>query len=107
MNARASLPFQENTMRTPDEQLERLARRRAGMKLGWIIHATVYVLVISLLSMVSATSGGHWAVFPALGWGLGLAIHGIVVFMATGGGGLQTRMVERERRKLRGTEEPW
>ena len=89
------------------EPLERLARRRAGMKMGWYIHAAVYALVNSFLAMVSAATGGHWAVFPALGWGLGLAIHGVVVFIAAGGGGLQDRLVERERRKLRASEEPW
>ncbi|MBK6008158.1 2TM domain-containing protein [Ramlibacter ginsenosidimutans] len=94
-------------MHDPSGQLERRARRRAGMKLGWYIHAAVYVLVNCFLAMVSAASGGHWAVFPALGWGLGLAIHGVVVFIAAGGGGLQDRLVERERRKLRASEEPW
>ena len=27
-----------------DDALERMARRRAGAKLGWMIHASVYVL---------------------------------------------------------------
>jgi hypothetical protein len=107
MNARAQLAFQENAMRSPDEQLDRRARRRAGMKMAWIIHAGVYVLVMSLLAVISAANNSHWAVFPALGWGLGLAIHGIVVFLATGGGGLHARLVERERGKLRASEEPW
>jgi hypothetical protein len=107
MNARARFAFQENAMTDPDQQLERRARRRAGMKMAWYLHAAVYVLVNSVLAVISASSNGHWAIFPALGWGLGLAIHGIVVFIATGGGGLQARMVERERRKLRASEEPW
>jgi hypothetical protein len=77
------------------------------MKMAWYLHAAVYVLVNSILAVISAAGNSHWAIFPALGWGLGLAIHGIVVFIATGGGGLQARMVERERRKLRASEEPW
>ncbi len=28
---------------TQEQDLERIARRRAGAKLGWYIHATVYV----------------------------------------------------------------
>jgi hypothetical protein len=88
-----------NTTNTPDN-LERLARRRAGAKLGWYIHAAVYIAVNLLLAMLSAMSDRHWAVFPAFGWGLGLAIHGIVVFVVTGGGGLHDQMVQRERERL-------
>ena len=55
---------------------ERLARRRADAKLGWLIHAIVYVMVNTLLVTLSLSSGRNWAVFPLLGWGLGLAAHG-------------------------------
>jgi hypothetical protein len=30
-----------------------------------------------------------------------------VVFLVTGGGGLHERLLETERRKLRGAQEPW
>ncbi|MBV7544472.1 2TM domain-containing protein [Acidovorax sp. sic0104] len=84
---------------TPLDAIERLARKRAGAKLGWYMHAGVYLLVNLLLITLSATSGRHWAVYPALGWGLGLAIHGIVVFLVAGGG-LHERMVQAERNRL-------
>ena len=65
---------------TPDPQrIEQLARRRAKAKLGWFIHAAVYAAVNLGLIAVSVASGKHWAIFPLLGWGLGLAIHGIAV----------------------------
>jgi hypothetical protein len=86
--------------------LESTARRRAGLKLGWYIHAGVYVAVNLLLASLSLLQGRHWAVFPALGWGLGLAIHGIVVFFVAGSG-LRERMVERERRRLMAQKDPW
>ncbi len=88
-----------NNTTTPDN-IERLARRRAGAKLGWYIHAGVYIAVNLLLAMLSAMSDRHWAIFPALGWGLGLAIHGVVVFVTTGGGGLHEQLVQRERQRL-------
>jgi hypothetical protein len=47
--------------------LESTARRRAGLKLGWYIHAGVYVAVNLLLASLSILQGRHWAVFPALG----------------------------------------
>jgi uncharacterized integral membrane protein len=79
---------------------ERLARRRAGAKLGWLIHAIVYVLVNTLLVALSLASGRGWAVFPLLGWGLGLAVHGAVVFLTTGGAGIYDRLVQAERQRM-------
>ena len=92
---------------TTEAELERLARRRAGAKMGWYIHATVYIAVNLLLAFLSSASDRHWAVFPAFGWGLGLAIHGFVVFIATGGGGLHERLVQRERERLTLQRDAW
>ena len=82
------------------DPLERLARRRAGAKLAWYIHAGVYLFVNLLLAVLSMSSGRHWAVFPAVGWGIGLAIHGAVVFVLAGSSGLHERMVQAERDRL-------
>ena len=90
-----------NTNSPLQPQLEREARRRAGAKLGWYIHVLVYISVNLMLALLSAMSGKHWAAFPALGWGLGLAIHGLVVFFVTGGAGLHERLVQRERLSLK------
>jgi hypothetical protein len=38
--------------------------------------------------------------FPLLGWGLGLALHGISVFVIGSGSGLRERLEQRERDKL-------
>lgn len=92
---------------TRHNDIERLARRRAGAKMGWYIHALVYVAVNLLLAMLSAMGGRHWAIYPALGWGLGLAIHGVVVFLVTGGGGLFDRLVNSERNRLSLQRDPW
>lgn len=82
------------------DPMEHLARKRAGAKLGWYLHAGVYLLVNLLLVTLSATGGRHWAVYPALGWGIGLAVHGAVVFLVAGGSGLHERMVQAERDRL-------
>ena len=89
-----------------DTDLERLARRRAGAKLGWYIHAGVYIAVNLGLATISAMSGRHWAIFPAFGWGIGLLVHGIVVFVVTGGGVFES-LVARERRQLAAQKDPW
>jgi len=88
-----------------DAEIERLARKRAGAKMGWYIHAIVYVAVNLMLAMLSAMSGRHWAVFPALGWGIGLAIHGAVIFLVAGG--WHERLVQRERDRLTLQRDPW
>ena len=89
------------------EDIDRLARRRAGAKLGWYIHALAYLCVNVMLALISLMSGKHWAVFPALGWGLGLVIHGLVVFVTTGGAGLYERLIERERQRLGLQQDAW
>jgi len=82
------------------EALERLAQRRARAKMGWYAHASVYLLVNLLLVTLSASSGRHWAVFPALGWGLGLLVHGVSVFLLASGSDLHARMVQAERNRI-------
>lgn len=91
---------------TLSPQAERLARRRAGTKMGWYLHASVYLLVNLGLVLLSFGQGRSWAAYPLLGWGLGLMIHGLVVFVVTApGGGLYARLLARERRALQ--REPW
>ncbi len=96
-----------NDSTTETAEIERLARRRAGAKMGWYIHATVYLAVNLMLAVLSLSNGRHWAVYPAFGWGLGLAIHGFVVFLTTGGSGLHERLLRRERERLNLQRDPW
>ena len=90
-----------------DSRLEWLARKRAGAKLGWYVHASVYVAVNLLLAGLAAMSDRQWVMYPALGWGLGLALHGLVVFVVTGGAGLHERLVQHERERLALQRDPW
>jgi hypothetical protein len=85
------------------EAIEALARKRAGAKLGWFIHATVYAVVNAGLFLASSQGLGsrHWSLFPALGWGLGLFLHGVSVWVLGAGSTLRESMVQRERERLR------
>jgi hypothetical protein len=94
-----------NHATTPDA-VERLARRRAGAKLGWYIHAAVYVMVNLFLVLLAASRDQNWALYPLMGWGLGLMIHGAVVFYVAPGGHFYQRLLARERRAL-GAGDPW
>lgn len=88
-----------NAALTPQE-IDHLAAKRAGRKMGWYIHAFVYVCVNIGLALLSSFNGHHWAIFPALGWGLGLLIHGLVVFIAPPGSSFHQRLVQQERTRL-------
>ncbi len=84
------------------EAIEKLARKRAGAKLGWYMHAVLYVVVNLIMLSLSRYGFGHrpWSVYPLLGWGLGLALHGVSVFVLGTGSGLRERMVQKERERL-------
>lgn len=89
------------TPRSPEE-IDRLARKRAGAKLGWYAHALVFVLVNLGLFAFSRYGFGSrpWSPFPLLGWGVGVVLHGVSVFLIGAGSGWQDRLVARERERL-------
>jgi hypothetical protein len=88
------------------DDIERLARRRAGAKMGWYVHAGLYVLVTLGLVLAALASGRAWRPHALLGWGLGLLVHGFVVFAVAPGGALYEHLLARERRALQ-QREPW
>ena len=85
---------------SPDE-IDHLARKRAGAKLGFYAHLAVYAAVNLFLVALSVVGNRPWSPFPLLGWGLGLVLHGISVFLIGSGSSLRERMVERERERLK------
>jgi len=97
----APLPLNE------DARLDKLARRRARAKLGFFWHAAIYIVVNVGLVALSLSTGRHWAVFPLLGWGIGLLAHGLSVWVFAPGGDMMESMVRRERAKLVPKAEPW
>ncbi len=105
--SRAPIDFENepSAMNTPlsNDEIDRLARRRAGAKLGWYAHAVVYLVINLLLFALSEYGTGlrRWSIFPMVGWGLGLVLHGVAVFLLGSGSGLRERMVEKERERLR------
>lgn len=98
---------QSSRSQTPLPDLEATARRRVAARLGWYAHAFVYLVVNAALAALSLSTGHHWAIFPALGWGLGLLLHGLGVWLSLGGGGLQQRLLEQERARLASQRDPW
>jgi hypothetical protein len=80
-----------------DLSLEARAERRVRRKIGFFIHALVFACVNAGLFLVNqVTGGGAWHTFPLFGWGLGLAIHGLVTFVSLQGEGLRRQMLQDE-----------
>lgn len=86
--------------------LLRIARRRAAAKFGFLIHLTVFVAVNAFLFFINqrTTPGVSWFAFPLGGWAIGLAIHGLVVGLS--GSDLRERLVESELRRLQTSRSP-
>lgn len=85
---------------THSPELERQARRNVNRRLGWLVHATVFVLVNAGLWLAGTPSG--WLGLPTGGWIIGLAAHGAVVALAPLGTHLRSRLLQRERQRLQG-----
>jgi hypothetical protein len=63
-------------------EVEARALRRLKAEKGFYVHLTVYAAVIGFLTLMNLTTGRpYWFFWPALGWGLGLAAHALVVFV--------------------------
>jgi len=83
-----------------DADLRRLARKRVNARLGWMMHATAYVCVMTGLTLLGMSQGKAWPIYPALGWGFGLFMHGVSVFFVGAGGAIREQWVAREHQRL-------
>ena len=80
------------------ERYEAAQGRVEALK-GFYMHAVVYVLInIMLFAIDLFTSGGMWFFWPMLGWGIGLAVHAVNVFVL--GGSMGRGWEERKIREL-------
>lgn len=95
-----------DSTRSEEVSLKREAKRRVEMKMGFLTHLLVFVLINAGLFLVNAiTGGGRWHHFPLYWWGLGLAIHGVVTLLALQGTGLRERMMDKELAQLRARQQ--
>lgn len=71
-----------------DDEIRKIAVRRVRAKQGFLTHLIVYVIVNSLLVAAWAIfTGGilFWPAFIMAGWGIGVLLHGLNVFVYHGG----------------------
>lgn len=92
-----------------DADIERLARRRAKARMGWITHAGVFLgvnLLHGAVALAHGRSAAPLGVFM-LAWAIGLAMHGALIVAFGSGSGLHEWLVARERARLLAQRDPW
>ncbi|NNK17711.1 MAG: Pr2TM family membrane protein [Maribacter sp.] len=64
-----------------DEKRYEKAKKHVEELKGFYGNLTAYCIVIPSLAIINYnTTGFPWVIFPALGWGFGVAVHGMEVF---------------------------
>jgi len=95
-NQEADVTADEKVEPTAEEKAYERAQTRAGAKLGFYIHFGVYLAVNALLVIVNLLTmpDSLWFVWPLAGWGVGIVIHGLVVFVTASR--MTDRMIAKE-----------
>lgn len=75
-----------------DKELRNLAKLRADFK----VHATVYIVIILFLAGINyMTTDYPWFLWPALGWGVAVLLHGLAAYV------WDVNLEEKEYQKLK------
>jgi hypothetical protein len=85
-----------------DAELETRAKKRVEARVGFVIHAAIYIIANTGFVAIWALSGtGYpWFVWPMLGWGIGIVSHGLTLAFGPDSERGQ-RAIERELHRLR------
>ena len=83
-----------------DQKVKRRAKKKVEEKLAFYLHLGIYLAVNILLLVINLLTweGVPWFIYPLLGWGVGVVIHGMVAFLDSSRkmAGIKERMLERE-----------
>ena len=84
-----------------DQKAYQRAKSRAKEKAGFYMHVVVFIVVMTLLTIINLTSGApdFWVKWPLMGWGIGLLFHGLTVFVFSEKSNLYEKMIDDEMRK--------
>lgn len=77
------------------------ARRRLEARRGFLAHLAVFLVVNTALVIINLMTApdDFWARWPLMGWGIGVAFHGLAVFVIGDRFAVTDEIVERELRK--------
>lgn len=84
-----------------DQEAYANAKERVEAKMGFYIHLAVYLIVNTFLVILNLTFTKEyfWAIWPIIGWGAGLIIHGFNTFVFTADSSLKKRLIEKEMKR--------
>lgn len=104
MQTTSTLPTTPSTQGpvTPDleqQQRREQATKRIRDKNAFKLHLVAYLVINALFVVLWALSGiGYfWPIFPIVGWGAGVAVHGYCVY---GGNKVTEAQIERDMKRL-------
>lgn len=85
-----------------DNEILEMARGRTNSKIGFYIHLSVFVIVMVVLFAINYLTSPDkaWSLFPFFGWGLGVAIHGVVA-IGIFASGFKDRMLREELARIK------
>ena len=77
------------------------AKMKVETRMSFYIHLAIYIGVITLLTIINLTVAGDyfWAMWPMIGWGSGLIVHGLFTFVFDAQSPLKERLIEKEMQK--------
>ena len=77
------------------------AKKKVESRMSFYIHLSVYLGVMTLLTVLNLTVAGDyfWAMWPMIGWGSAVIIHALFTFVFTTKSSMKDRMIEKEMQK--------
>lgn len=90
-------------MTNTDDWKYKMAKKRVKKVKGFFGHLTTWLIFSAFFIFLNIATGGgsFWAIWPIMGWGLGVAFHAIGVFGMPGlGKDWEEKMLEREMARM-------
>lgn len=88
-----------------DYHIYKIAKKKVKEKRKFYSHLLTWgIMSVFFILLNLFTTNVFWAIFPILGWGIGLAFHGIKVFSINYGDEWEEREIQKEMDKLRQRE---
>ena len=77
------------------------AKKKVETRMSFYTHLAVYLVVITMLTILNVTVAGDyfWAIWPMIGWGSGVIIHGLSTFVFDSQSSLKERLIAKEIQK--------
>lgn len=85
----------------PNQKAYEKAKKRVAVKFGFYIHLIVFIAVLLSLLLINLSNNPDylWVKWPFLGWGIGLLVHGLNVFVFSQSPSTMEKMMNKELKK--------